>query len=146
MGMYTELHFNKRLNKDTPAEVIAMLQYMVGDSKEHPEIDHDLFKADRWTFMFQSDSYYFDADTSSTIRKDDISDDWALCIRSNLKNYGDEIGLFLNWISPYVWRGYPEFLGFYRYEEDEIPTLLWTGRDGIMAFTPGVPQLEEAQP
>jgi hypothetical protein len=127
MGMYTELHFNSELKKDTPEEVINVLKYMVGDIEEEPEISsHPLFGDTRWRFMLRGDSYYFDADTHSTLRFDDISDDYYLCIRCNFKNYDDEIEKFIDWIMPYLEK-YEEgdFLGFYRYEETEEPTLIY---------------------
>ena len=71
------------------------------------------------------DSYYFDADTHSTLRFDDISDSYRLCIRCNLKNYSDEIQKFIDWIIPFLDKYEGEFLGFYRYEETEVPTLVY---------------------
>lgn len=126
MGMYTELHYNTELKGDTPDEVIAILKYMVGDSEDEPPlIGHDLFKTDRWGFMLRCDSYYFDADTHTTLRYDDISKGYYLCVRCNLKNYDDEIALFVDWIRPYINKYEGEFLGFSRYEESETPELLY---------------------
>lgn len=75
--------------------------------------------------MLRCDSYYFDADTHSTLRFDDISDSYYLCIRTNLKNYGQEIRHFVDWIMPYLDKFEGEFLGFSRYEETEEPTLIY---------------------
>jgi len=75
--------------------------------------------------LFGCDSYYFNADTISTCRWDDISNSYYLCIRSNLKNYDGEIRKFLDWIKQFVDAGIGEFLGFYRYEEDDDPTLIY---------------------
>jgi hypothetical protein len=127
MGMYTELHFNSELKKETPKEVIETLKYMVGEAENSPDLlpEHDLFKTGRWDYMLQCDSYYFNADTHSTLRFDDISDSYYLCIRTNLKNYGNEIEEFIDWIRPYLAKSEGEFLGFSRYEETEQPTLLF---------------------
>jgi hypothetical protein len=127
MGMYTEIHFNSELREDTPEEVIEILKYMVGDSEEEPTRlpDHELFKTPRWGIMLRCDSYYFDADTHSTLRYDDISKSYYLCIRSNLKNYDDEIGKFVDWIMPYLNKHDGEFLGFSRYEENDEPELIY---------------------
>ena len=127
MGMYTEIHFNSELKSDTPEDVINILKYMVGDLDDEPESkpDHELFDDTRWGFMLQCDSYYFDADTHSTIRFDSISNSYYLCIRSNFKNYGNEIELFIEWIKPYLDKTKGEFLGFSRYEETEEPTLIY---------------------
>ena len=106
MGMYTEFHFNTRLKEDTPHIVIDTLQFMLGvgvvteESLTLPE--HPLFTTQRWRVMLRMDSYYFDADTHSTLRYDDIAKAYFLCIRCNLKNYSNEIEHFTNWIMPYV--------------------------------------------
>lgn len=77
-------------------------------------------------FMLCMDSYYFDADTISTLRFDDIGNSFYLCIRTNLKNYDSEIEHFIDWIMPYLDKYETgQFLGFYRYEEDEQPTLIF---------------------
>ena len=126
MGMYTEFHFNSELKKDTPLEVVETLIYMtVGEGTVHI-FDHPLFKTDRWRVMLRMDSYYFDAETHSTIRFNDICDAYILCIRCNLKNYCSEIEHFIDWIKPYLYKGPGEFLGFYRYEGTEVPTLIYT--------------------
>jgi hypothetical protein len=129
MGMYTELVFACELKKCTPKKIISVLEYMTGKNKEEPLIlpEHDLFGETRWRFMLQSDSYYFDGDTHSTIRFDKISKSYYLTIRCNVKNYNDEIELFLKWIKPYVEviEDYPEFKGYYMYEEEEKPNLIY---------------------
>lgn len=126
MGMYTELHYNTELKADVPEGVINILRYMLGEVEDKPETpDHELFGTTRWEFMLRCDSYYFDADTHSTIRFDDISNSHYLCIRCNLKNYSDEISLFCNWIRPYINKQEGDFLGFSRYEESEVPELIY---------------------
>lgn len=125
MGMYTELHFNSELKRDTPEWVINTLEYMV-DNKDAipPSTDkHPLFSTTRWRHMLCSNSYYFDADTISTIRYDDITKAYYLCIRANLKNYDSEIEKFIAWIMPYLAKSEGDFLGFYRYEETD-PTVV----------------------
>ena len=125
MGMYTELHFNAELRRDTPPEVLEVLRFMLGEVEAQPQLpDHALFSAPRWRMVFRCDSYYFDADTHSTLRFDDISCSHYLCIRANLKNYDDEIDKFVDWITPYLDKREGDFLGFKRYEEDEDPTLI----------------------
>lgn len=127
MGMYTEFHFNSMLKKDTPSEVIDVLRYMVRDGEATEPLwpMHPLFSSDtRWKVMLICDSAYFDSDTHSTLRFDDIAQRWFLCVRCNFKNYDDEIAKFLDWISPYLDKYPGEFLGFYRHEETETPTLI----------------------
>lgn len=129
MGMYTELHFNAELRKDTPSEVIELLRWMARtgtDLKRRPETpEHPFFACPRWPVLFTMDSYYFDADTHSTLRYDDIAERYYLCVRSNLKNYDDEIEKFIDWIDLWLAKEPGDFLGFYRYEETEHPTLIY---------------------
>ncbi len=124
--MYTEIHFNSELKKDISQEILGILDYMLNLNKECPDLpEHEFFKCDRWRMLFNCDSYSFDADTCSTLRFDDIADAYYLCIRSNLKNYDSEIEKFIDWIQPYLEKFEDDFLGFYRYEENEQPTLIY---------------------
>lgn len=131
MGMYTEFHFNSELKADTPDNVIKTLQVMLGEEIGVKLPEHPLFGDTRWRFMLICDSYYFDADTYSTLRYDDIARAYFLCIRSNFKNYSDEIKLFIDWITPYLDKEPGEFLGFYRYKKDNNPTLIYMPEKGI---------------
>jgi len=131
MGMYTEFHFNAALKDNAPNSVIEILEFMLGDSAERPELPaHLLFQSDRWEWMLRCDSYYFDADTHSTLKYDEVSKQYYLCIRCNLKNYNDEIEKFILWIMPYLDKHPGDFLGFSRYEETEKPTLIFMERQG----------------
>lgn len=126
MGMYTEIHFNSKLKANLPKNIVDVLQYMIGERENEPELpDHEFFNCDRWRSLFRMDSYYFDADTHSTLRFDDISSAYYLCVNANLKNYDNEIEKFIDWIMPYLNKDEGEVLGFYRYEETETPTLIY---------------------
>jgi hypothetical protein len=127
MGMYTELHFNAELKKDTPQWIIDVLRYMLEKTEVSPKLpDHPLFlEGVNWLWMLQSDSYCFDADTCSTLRFDRSSVSYFLCIRCNLKNYNEEISKFVSWIIPYLDKEPGDFIGFFRFEETEQPTLLF---------------------
>jgi hypothetical protein len=126
MGMYTEFHYNVELRKDTPPQVIDVLEFMVGERgvDPPPTPDDPFFQAPRWRYLFTMDSAYFAADTHSTLRWDELFGAWFLNVRSNLKNYDGEIEKFVAWIDPYVDAYAGDFLGFYRYEETEDPTLI----------------------
>jgi len=126
MGMYTEIHFNSELNIPKDSVIANVLKYMLGDIKETPKVlpDRELFHTERWNIMLRCDSYYFDADTNSTLRWDKVSKSYYLCVRSNVKNYDSEIEHFIDWINPYCNKYEGAFLGFYRYEENEKPTLI----------------------
>ena len=131
MGMYTELNIGVAFKEDTEQSIIDILKYMLSDSAVEPALpDHELFKTHRWTFMLCCDSYYFDGQTDSSLTFDDISNQYYLNVRCNLKNYGDEIRKFMDFIQPYLdTRG---FLGYTRYEEDGDPTLIYNTKDGII--------------
>lgn len=129
MGMYTQLVFNARLKPDTPDEVLETLKYMLGQSDEpltsYP--DHELFSTtERWSYMLTSSSYYhYPTFSNSRLIHDDVSS-YGLAILCDLKNYSDEIGKFIDWIMPYVETHGREFLGYWRYEEDDDPTLIYS--------------------
>ena len=131
MGTFTELNFNSVLKKDTPIDVINTLRVMVDElaKKENPTPlpDHELFKDEesRWNIMLLCDSYYFDAETHSTLNYDDLIGSHVLCIQTNFKNYDNEVALFLDWINPYLDKVKGEMLGYYRYEEDRKPTIIY---------------------
>lgn len=127
MGMYTALHYAAELKSDVQQEVIDVLNYMLaGDKPQQPSLpDHPLFTTARWEWMLLCDSYYFDADTHSTLRYDDIANSYYLTIQCNLKNYDDEIEKFCDWIKPYIDKEPGDFLGYSRYEEAETPTLIY---------------------
>ena len=108
MGMYTELNvsMNLKLDKNT----LEVLRVMVGEREMGADIklpDAPLFSTytQRWNM------------------------ERVLNIRCDLKNYEDEIELFLNWIYGYATtRG---FVGYMRYEEDSDPTLIYFTEDGV---------------
>ncbi|MFA5760512.1 MAG: hypothetical protein WC877_01965 [Dehalococcoidales bacterium] len=135
MGMYTEIIFGCSLKKDTPLNVINVMQFMTdpSDFKDESKItgglpDHKFFNTPRWKWMFHCSSYYFGVnESSSKMWYDDISKDYRISVRSNLKNYDDEIELFLEWIHPYVnhGTGYNNLYAIVTYEESEVPTLYY---------------------
>lgn len=123
MGMYTELNIGVSLRSDTPENVIDILKYMLGDINNVETTDHPLFSTQRWAFMLRCDSYYFDGRTDSSMERDDIDHEYKLNVRCNLKNYDNEIDLFLDFIRPYLETN--GFLGYKRYEEFDDPTLIY---------------------
>lgn len=133
MGMYTEFHFNAELLPSVPHdEIVGVLNFMLGGeesdqsyAKRSARPAHRLFDSPRWRWMLQCDSYCFAADTHSTLRYDDIAGAYYLCVRCNLKDYGNEIELFVDWIRPYLCASKGDFLGFSRYEENEQPDLIY---------------------
>lgn len=128
MGMYTQLHLGVTLKKETPDEVINILKFMVGDGAEE-QIEvlprHELFVRTRWRFMLRCDSYYFNYKTHHLLKFDDIGQHWWFNVTTNLKNYENEIDLFLDWISQYIEDPMGDNMwGFTRYEEDSLPNII----------------------
>lgn len=132
MGMYTELHFNAELVRDVPPNVIDVLRLMTGVADHEPTPsplpDHALFRTQRWSGMLLCSSYYFPLSVATSVDFDDIAKRYYLRVRCNLKDYDGEIDHFLDWIRPYV-DADDECLGYYRYEEDPHPTLIYRDRD-----------------
>jgi hypothetical protein len=125
MGMYTELNIGVEITADK--DVIQKLKFMLGDSREDVNILHPLFNdTTRWSYMLQSDSYYFDGQADSKLFIDDLYSDkpmYFLNVRCNLKNYNEEIEKFMDWLCPYIKT--EGFLGYKRYEEFDDPTLIY---------------------
>jgi hypothetical protein len=123
MGMYTELIFGAELKSDTPIDVINTLKYLVGDIDIPSNL---LYTEDRNPLM--GGSYYFGVNTSVTkMYFDEISDAWVLSSRANIKNYGNEIETFLEWIKPFISQGSGnrEMYAIVIYEDQEIPSIYY---------------------
>jgi len=139
MGMYTALSLGVELRKDVPPQVIELLRYMVGDSKNPPWLSlvnhdaanerHPFFSCPRWGFMLRCDSYYFDWDTRFTLRHDAIANAYFLSGVCNLENYDQEIENFLDWLNPFIAESVDGYIGWTMYEEVEFPTILMLKRE-----------------
>ena len=69
-------------------------------------------------------SYYFDAQPHTALLMDDIGGPYFQTL-FNIKNYDGEIELFLSWIEPYIDAIPGDFIGYWRYEEVTVPTLIY---------------------
>lgn len=125
MGMYTEINIAFELKKDVPKEVVDILAWLCSskDEDEPKAPSHIFFECERWRMIFSCDSYYFPGKTHAEFSFDDIADSWFLTARANLKNYGDEIDHFMEWIGPYIYATDGDFIGYSLYEEFDWPTL-----------------------
>lgn len=128
MGMYTELVLSCNIYNDT--EVVNVLKYMCDNTQPYPEKlpDHPLFVEDgRWRYMFRCSSFYHVPRYYASIEYEKISDKYTLIVRSDFKNYGDEINEFVDWIAPYVYThgNGKQMIGYSRYEEDDEPEILY---------------------
>ena len=163
MGMYTKLVFNVDLpgvenwrdgNKraadrgrgpypqpqpfiDMDHRDIDALRCMVNQTDKEPDLrpDHELFKGNnRWGYMLTCDSYYHQGSSVVHLHLDKISGSWELTVNCNLKDYSNEIRMFLDWINPFCEKlGYGiEPLGYIQYEEDDgFVTLIWRTTEGL---------------
>lgn len=110
-------------------EVVNVLKFMV-DSETYPEPahpSHPFFQTSRWSWMFRSNSFYFVPRSIQLFERDDISNNWVLIVRCDLKNYENEIEKFIDWITPYVDMGPDQMFAYSRYEETKEPTIYYTG-------------------
>jgi hypothetical protein len=133
MGMYTAFHLGVSLT-NPPKEVIDILRYMTtfkrSDIIPPPVPAHPFFFCDRWSSLMIMDSAYFKCDTHCSLRQDTFDANcYYLTVTSNLKNYDDEILKFMDWIMPYL-DVTDDMLGYYRYEEDDAPTILYHAKKG----------------
>ena len=125
MGMYTAFHFFARLQENLPKDVVDILTFLIeGNTFLIPLTlsipDHPFFKCERWRFIADADNSSFSCDT--------------ITINGDLKNYDHEIQHFIDWISKYIYRSEyydrfakreTKFAGYYLYEEDREPTLIY---------------------
>lgn len=123
MGMYTEIYVNVDLRKETPDHVMNTLKAMcrmIPDEeaevvlKEYPS---------RWICLFSNMSYYTPSTSCRSLTFDEISQQWSLLGKGDIKNYGGEIQEFFEWIMPWVDGHLGDFIGYSRYEECQKPTL-----------------------
>ena len=153
MGMYTELQFTAEIDYDKHEEIIDILRYMTGDEsikRENLTIPtHELFETDRWEYMLLGSSYYFPGQPHHTLKEEHNFQLINLSVRTDLKNYDNEIQKFLDWIYPYVATenafqqiGNVEeprlFVGYMRYETDLDPTIIYFTKDGVKFVEPTV--------
>jgi hypothetical protein len=142
MGMYTEFVLVAKVRGDAPAEVIEMLKVMcTGGANEVDlsNLNHPFFSLGRAPWMLQCSSYYHTPASVSQFEHNDIGKFWTLIVRCDLKNYEDEIDQFVDWVTPYLDVYENDHLGWKKYEEDTVPTLLFHPNKWL---TPSFPELE----
>lgn len=128
MGMYTEIFVNVDLKEDTPQEVISILGAMcfgrvIGAPTVIPE---DSFEhcPDRWALLFNDGSHYTPRTSCAELRFCETAKAWSLLGKGDIKNYNHEIEEFFEWIMPYVEGNEGDFIGYYRHENCQLPTLV----------------------
>ena len=130
MGMYTELIFGAELKKETPERVINALKYMIGELEDKP--DDFLLPEGSCEYVLKGSSYYFGVNKAAyKLWFDEISKSWRISSRSNIKNYENEIEMFLEWIKPYIesGSGAKNMYAITIYEADFEPTIYYLHPD-----------------
>lgn len=122
MGMYTELVIKADVKPNIPTIVESVLHYLFNNG-DKPEIypEHKFFTCDRWDMIGSCSSHYHIPWATSKYHNG------YLFSRSDIKNYAEEIELFIDWIKPYLDEEEGKCIGWSWYEEDNEPELLYMG-------------------
>ena len=129
MGMYTEMIFGAKLKKNVPNNIIEIIQLLVdgkeSEIKEKPT--HPFFETERQWLLASGGSYYFAGAMRPEFKNDKVDKQWSLFARTNIKNYGNEIEKFIDWIKPYCEQGSGsnDMIAVVIYEEEETPTIYY---------------------
>ena len=129
--MYTEFIFEAELSKDTPK---ALIDAFTTVSRKDTGIEITSNKLEISKFIEKFDlnmlvnccSAYFPAQQSFfNMYYNKYSDTYGIFIRSDLKNYEQQINEFLEFIKPYVVMGCGsnDIYAYVLYELDEQPTI-----------------------
>lgn len=133
MGMYTELYISVEVNAPEDSLVANVLErlFNMREDRTAATPDHPFFKTPRWGCIGRHSSFYHTPMSTSKVSRCHPSNRDVLYVtsRSDLKNYDNEINLFLDWLSRHLHSPCEgDYLGHVRYEECELPDLLlWEG-------------------
>ncbi len=127
MGMYTEFVASMRL-ENVPDDAVKVLQWMAyGNTLPYQEElpQHTFFRCFRWSHLLSMSSCYFVPVSVAKFEYFDIGNYYVLIVRSDIKNYDNEIEEFISWLRTWMTDNDPDVVvGYKRYEEDNMPTLL----------------------
>lgn len=120
--MYTELIFKAELKKETPEQIINAVKYMMGELEDKP---------DDFPLPQGRCEWLLNGGCSNNIWFADITKTWHIRSRSEIKNYENEIEMFLEWIKPHIERGSgaKDMYAITIYEEDFEPTIYYLHPD-----------------
>lgn len=107
MGMFTEIFVNVDLKEETPCKFISELRKICKNG-----------------YLFRNNSYYTPSTWCANLTYDIISKQWSLLGKGDIMNYENQIQDFFKWIMPHVKGKEGDFIGYYRYEEEQLPTLV----------------------
>lgn len=142
MGYYTELNLNVDFI-NPPADFIQVLKWMINDPPHDPYTSppfelpkHPLFGDTRWKFMLQCSACWPGAIFSHLEENSWVEHqvEWQFSVRCHVKNYADEIKLFLDWIWPHLYKGHM-MLGYFQDEDKNFPTLIMCDEEKLLIQT-----------
>lgn len=143
MGMYTQLILKVRLKPNRWLyNVLNLMMENDTNDESYKDIeikrfvkygrlgDHSLFRTNRWKWMLYGNSAYFEEWAEPEVIYNKESDEIEFSCCFNIKNYENEIQLFLDFLAPFILdRGQ---IGTYRYEEWEEPVaVIKDDEDGV---------------
>lgn len=145
MGMYTEIFVRATVTSDNPQVRNIIFGLFDEDATLPPNNElpqHPFFHKLRWQMIGCCSSFYHQPSATSRVFRtpSGISQDLYVCSRSDLKNYGEEIEAFFDWLAPYV---EPGFIGYSLYEEDTIPTIYIADPHAPRGYTVTEPASQE---
>lgn len=131
MGMYTEIIFGAGLKSNLSSDIITNIQNLVDGVDISNPPNHPFFQSERSWLLRSDGSYYFPGTVAPTFWYDEISKQYYLHFRTNIKNYNGEIEKFLDWIKPYIEDGVgtDNFYAIVTYEECSEPTIYYLNKD-----------------
>ena len=121
--MYTEVYVNVDLKKETPNEVLSVLAAMCedGDKRALDVLD----KPEKWKRLFYDGSFYTPLTSSRNLTYNEHNNSFSLLGKGDIQNREGEIQQFFDWIKPWVVGSPGDFIGYWRYEEDQVPELVF---------------------
>lgn len=123
MGMYTEILVKASVDLDSISQKnMSVIKYLFSDGEEPREDalpDHKFFTLPRWSLIGHCSSYYH-----HPVVINSMDEYGSIFSRSDIKNYDGEIEAFFDWFQPLATKTEGECIGYYWYEECELPTLV----------------------
>lgn len=147
MGTYTRFVLKCNLRKDTPKEVVELLERVIvkGDlGVEHilfhsdevfvPELLHDFFKCERWYMLLISNDFGSTKGSSFELLPNGY---YSISIDTQFKNYDDEVDKFIDWITPYVaGRKKKHYVGYWKVEGCEYDINIYINHQKLLTNNP----------
>lgn len=147
MGMYTEFYFRANITDEPATELAPIVDWLDENINgelwfENPFDRHPFFALPRWSSVFIGGGAVYQESRKPIFRRRSETGEPRrnqLVIASSLKDYGDEIAQFIDWIAPHLDMHYGDFLGYSLYEDStddsndyrEHPRLFFMGRDEV---------------